>query len=50
MAWDIEYYQKTNGEIPVEDFLLSLNPKLRAKAYHDIMLLNYESRCEDEQS
>ena len=39
MVWDIEYYQKENGEIPVEDFLLSLNPKLRAKAYSDIMLL-----------
>ena len=39
MEWEIEYYQKENGDIPVEDFLLSLNPKLRAKAYHDIMLL-----------
>jgi len=39
LGWDIEYYQKENGEIPVEDFLLSLNPKLRAKAYSDIMLL-----------
>jgi len=39
LSWEIEYYQKENGEIPVEDFLLSLNPKLRAKAYSDIMLL-----------
>ena len=39
MEWDIEYYQKKNGEIPVEDFLLTLEPKLRAKAYSDIMLL-----------
>jgi len=39
LSWDIEYYQKENGEVPVEDFLLSLNPKLRAKAYSDIMLL-----------
>ena len=39
MDWEIEYYQKENGEIPVEDFLLTLNPKLRAKAYSDIMLL-----------
>ena len=39
MDWEIEYYQKENGEIPVEDFLLKLNPKLRAKAYSDIMLL-----------
>ncbi|MCL2099581.1 MAG: type II toxin-antitoxin system RelE/ParE family toxin [Oscillospiraceae bacterium] len=39
MKWNIEYYQKDNGEIPVEDFLLTLEPKLRAKAYSDIMLL-----------
>ena len=39
MSWEIEYYQKESGEIPVENFLLSLNPKLRAKAYSDIMLL-----------
>ncbi len=39
MDWEIEFYQKENGEIPVEDFLLSLSPKLRAKAYSDIMLL-----------
>jgi len=41
LDWEIEYYQKENGEIPVEDFLLSLNPKLRAKAYSDIMLLKH---------
>lgn len=40
MSWIIEYYQKENGEVPVEDFLLTLEPKLRAKAYSDIMLLN----------
>ena len=39
LNWDVEYYKKENGEIPVEDFLLMLNPKLRAKAYSDIMLL-----------
>ena len=39
MEWEVEYYQKENGEIPVEDFLLTLEPKLRAKAYSDIMLL-----------
>lgn len=39
MDWEIEFYQKENGEIPVGDFLLSLNPKLRAKAYSDILLL-----------
>ena len=39
MDWTVEYYQKKNGSVPVEDFLLTLNPKLRAKAYSDIMLL-----------
>ena len=39
LDWEVEFYQKENGEIPVEDFLLSLNPKLRAKAYSDILLL-----------
>lgn len=40
MNWEIEFYQKENGEIPVESFLLSLSPKLRAKAYSDIVLLH----------
>ncbi len=39
MDWNVEFYQKENGDIPVEDFLLSLSPKLRAKAYSDILLL-----------
>ena len=45
MEWEIEYYQKETGEIPVEDFLLTLNPKLRAKAYSDIMLLKRLGIC-----
>jgi hypothetical protein len=36
MDWEVEYYQRENGDIPVLDFLLSLNPKK-----HD-----YETRCE----
>jgi phage-related protein len=39
MNWEVEYYQKENGEIPVLEFLLSLNPKMRAKAYSEIELL-----------
>jgi len=39
LEWEVEYYQRENGEVPVENFLLTLNPKLRAKAYSDIMLL-----------
>lgn len=39
MDWQVEYYKKENGNIPVVDFLLSLNPKLRAKAFSEIELL-----------
>ncbi len=39
MSWEVEYYQKENGDIPVLDFLLTLNPKMRAKAYSEIELL-----------
>lgn len=35
----LEFYMKENGKIPVQDFLYSLNPKLRAKAFSDIELL-----------
>ena len=37
--FELEFYVKENGEIPVQDFLYSLNPKLRAKAFSDIELL-----------
>lgn len=39
MEWEVEFYQKQNGEIPVLDFLLSLNEKMRAKAYSELELL-----------
>lgn len=39
MEWKVNFYQKQNGSIPVKDFLLSLNPKLRAKAFWEIELL-----------
>ncbi|OAA90735.1 hypothetical protein [Clostridium ljungdahlii] len=39
MNWKVEYYKKGNGEIPVFEFLLSLSPKMRAKAYNEIKLL-----------
>ncbi len=39
MNYDIEYYQKENGKIPVLDFLLSIQPKMRAKAFSEIELL-----------
>lgn len=33
------FYKKENGKVPVQDFLYSLSPKLRAKAFRDIELL-----------
>ncbi|WP_087033691.1 type II toxin-antitoxin system RelE/ParE family toxin [Trichococcus palustris] len=39
MAYDVEFYQKENGEVPVRDFLESLPPKLRAKTFREIELL-----------
>ncbi len=39
MDWQVEYYKKENGSIPVLDFLLTLNPKLRAKTFSEIELL-----------
>lgn len=37
--FDLEFYIKENGKIPVQDFLYSLPAKLRAKAFSDIELL-----------
>lgn len=37
--FNLEFYVKENGEVPVQDFLYSLSPKLRAKAFSDIELL-----------
>ena len=39
MSYKIEFYQKENGKVPVKEFLFSLSPKLRAKAFRDIELL-----------
>ncbi len=39
MVYDVEYYEKENGDVPVLVFLLSLQPKMRAKAYSEIELL-----------
>ena len=38
--WQVEFYEKENGEIPVNDFLLSLNEKMRAKAAKEICILS----------
>ena len=35
----VEFYKKKNGEVPVLNFLYSLDSKMRAKAFRDIELL-----------
>lgn len=39
--FELEFYVKENGKVPVQDFLYSLTPKLRAKAFRDIELLKH---------
>ena len=39
MEWQVEYYKKENGDIPVLDYLLSLDVKMRAKAFSEMELL-----------
>ncbi|MDO5407424.1 MAG: type II toxin-antitoxin system RelE/ParE family toxin [Eubacteriales bacterium] len=39
MIVDLEFYQRENGSVPVQEFLLSLPTKLRAKAFRDIEVL-----------
>lgn len=38
-VFEVDFYRKENGNVPVVDFLYSLTPKLRAKAFRDIELL-----------
>lgn len=42
--YEIEFYQKENGSIPVQEFLLLLPPKLRAKTFREIELLKEHGR------
>lgn len=37
--FQINFYEKENGEIPVKDFLLDLDLKMRAKAFKEIEIL-----------
>ncbi len=39
MEWQVEYYKKENGKIPVLEYLLTLPSKFRAKAFSEIELL-----------
>lgn len=37
--FELEFYMRENGKVPVQEFLYLLSPKLRAKAFSDIELL-----------
>ena len=37
--FDVEYYEKEDGTFPAEEFLLSLEPKMQAKMFREIELL-----------
>ena len=39
MNWEIEYFRKESGKIPVVEFLFTLPPKIRAKVFSEIELL-----------
>lgn len=38
--FELDFHMKENGSVPVQEFLYSLSPKLRAKAFRDIELLH----------
>ncbi len=39
MAYDVEYYEKENGERPAEKFILSQEKKMQAKIFMALELL-----------
>ena len=39
MKWDIEFYQDSQGNIPVQDFICQQSAKVEAKIYRHIDLL-----------
>ncbi len=38
--WQVEFYEKENGEVPVSDFLKNIDTKMRAKAVKEIQILS----------
>lgn len=40
--FDVEYFREDNGAYPVEDFILSLDLKMRAKVFRTLELLEYK--------
>lgn len=40
--FDVEYFKEDDGSYPVEDFILSLDIKMRAKVFRTLELLEYK--------
>lgn len=39
--YNVEFYEKPSGEVPVRDFILGLNPKMQAKIFQEIDSLEF---------
>ena len=46
--FEVIFYEKENGEIPVKDFLMSLNVKMRAKLVGIIEILQEKGNLLEE--
>lgn len=42
--YNIEFYERLNGKIPVKEFLNKLNTKMKTKALREIVLLREHGR------
>lgn len=43
--FEIEYYQQSDGSMPVKEFINGLEPKMRSKAFAAIFLLSEEGNA-----
>jgi hypothetical protein len=41
MEYEVELYEKVDKEVPILDFIVSLNPKQQAKIFREIELKNW---------
>ena len=41
--FQVDFYENANGEIPVEEFIKSLDKKMRAKHYRDDYIARYKN-------
>lgn len=41
--FQVEFYENVNGERPVEDFIKSLDKKMRAKQHRDDYMKRYKN-------